>query len=203
MANSWISSIGGIIGLIGGVVGSIGGIVGLWSALRPPKIGAAHMDRLGVVISTNRTTSEVHLPLVLSNFAKKPGVVTFLRLSMRPIEGGQTHEYKWGLFWQEDAQGNRTPDRRPAPVPVPGYTCAQLYIQFENAKTVQWKPQPYEFTLNVRIGRQRETNEISRFYTRPSKDRCNRWYQGSALPQATVDDIPIFQDPDDVPMNGV
>jgi hypothetical protein len=199
----WPSNAKDWIALLGGLVGLVGGVAGLASALRPPKITAAHMDHVGVVVSTDRTTHKIHLPLVLTNVAKKPGAITLLALSMRPLGEGVAHEYEWGLFWKEDSQGNRTAERRPAPIPMPGYTCVERSVQFDSRQPVQWTFQSYQFTLTVRVGRRVRRKRVSTFYTRPSQQRIHAWYQGTPLQPAWVDDIPIFGTPGDIPEGGV
>src|SRR6266571_42355 len=122
---SRLASVKEIIAVVGGIVGLIGGVMGIWSALRPPKIQVAHTDHIGVVVSPDGVTSKIHLPLVFSNLAKKPGVVTLLRLLIRPMGDSEHAEYEWGLFWKESLDGSRSPERKPSPVPVPGFTCVE------------------------------------------------------------------------------
>ena len=192
-AKDWITVVGVFVGLVGG-------IMGMWSVLRPPKIVAAHMDHLGVVVEVDRTTHKLHLPLVLANLAKKPGAITLLALSMRPVDHGAAHTFEWGLFWKEDPQGNRIAERRPAPIPVPGYTSVERSVQFDSRQQIPWTAQTYKFTLQVRVGR---SIRLSYFYTRPSEQRLKSWYQGAPLQNPWVDDLPVFRTTRDVPKEGV
>ncbi len=199
----WLANAKNIVAFVGGIVGLVGGVMGIWSALRPPKIDVAHTDHIGVVVSPDGTTSRVHLPLVFSNLAKKPGVVTLLRLLMRPVGGGEGHEYEWGLFWKEGPDGARSRERRPSPVPVPGFTCVERNLQFDCPSSVTWKPQLYEFELHVRVGRGRTTKQVSRFYSRPSKERCALWYSKPKRAEHWVDDLSTFTESSQVPEGGV
>jgi hypothetical protein len=191
------------IPLAGAFVGMIGGIAGLVSALRPPKIVAAHTDHLGIVVSQDRSTSELHLPLVLSNTAKKPGVVTSLLLSVRPVNGTSSYLYEWAVFWKEDGQGKRVRERQRSPIPIPGYTCIERNVGFACANGMVWKSQTYQCELTVKVGRGRARKRVSRFYARPSEARCKAWYEGQPLASSVVDDLPIFSKEGGVPADGL
>jgi hypothetical protein len=181
----------------GGVVGFIGGAIGIYSALRPPKISASHTDHIGVVVSTSGTTPSLHLPLVISNHAKNPGVVTLLQLFVRPVEGEEVVEFEWGLFWKEEAIG-RTPEKSRSPIPVPGYTCVERNIQFNSKNNIRFEPVIYEFELHVRVGRRRKVKTVSRFYARPSEAQCKWWYTGPYAAGPLFDELNTYKDKNDL-----
>ncbi len=203
----WPSDVQGWIALVGGIVGLVGGVTGIVSAFRPPKISVAHMDHIGIVVSrdphTNQgSTQKVHLPLVLSNLAKKPGVVTSMALAMRECGRKEWRRYNWSLFWTETPDGQRSRERGPSAIPIPGYACVERNIQFDAEQPIRWEPQLYEFRLLVWVGRGRRLRQVSTFYARPDKKRCDGWYGIQTSIGPMVDDLPTFLERSDVPKAG-
>lgn len=185
--------------IIGGIVGLIGGLAGLWSTYRPLKVTVSHLDYLGIVISANGTTWKVHLPVVISNLAKVPGVITLIRLVVKPVEKNEIYKLDWGVFWKEDSQLKRTIDRTSSPIPVPGFTCVERSIQFECDRPIQWESRLYKIELQVRTNRSRKLKTVSDFFFHPSTDHCSQWYGSNSFQGDTVVNVPIYLIRSDIP----
>jgi hypothetical protein len=142
------------------------------------------------------------LPLVISNLAKKPGAVTLLELHVKKVDDNKETEFVWGLFWKESPSGARTPERRPSPIAIPGFTSVERNVQFDSLESIEWKPCLYELKLHVRVGRKRSKKEVSKFYLQLSDDHCSKWYRKPFSKGPWVDDIPTYRDSDKVPASG-
>ncbi len=177
----------------------IGGLAGLWATYRPLKVTVSHLDYLGIVISANGTTWKVHLPVVISNLAKVPGVITLMRLVVIPVGKNEVYTLDWGVFWKEDSQLKRTIDRTSSPIPVPGFTCVERSIQFNCNKPIKWEPRLYNIELQVRTNRSRKLKTVSGFFLHPSDSQCSNWYKSNSYPSDRVEDIPIYMNRADVP----
>jgi len=197
VTNNIFSNARDIVAVGGGIVGLIGGIIGIVSALRPPKIVVAHTDHLGVVASTAGLTPSVQLPLVFSNHAKKPGVVTSLKIKVRPIDDKKATEYLWGIFWKDDPSGNRIPERKASPIPIQGFTCVERNVQFDRIEFMEWEPRIYEIELHIKVGRKIASKKVSRFYVKPSSQKCALWKDNRFTTR--VDFIPTYLTVDDIP----
>ena len=190
-----------ITALVGGLVGLVGGLTGLWSALRPPRMEVAHLDRLGFVVGPDKELSKAHLPLVVSNQARKPGVITGMGLTFEGVESHDTHEFSWALFWNQDFACPRKPDSYASPIPVPGFTSAERNIEFHSRPSVKWRPETYKCSLSIRVGRKQDYRIASVFYIRLSEKRATTWNAGCGNSRR-VDDIPIFMGSKDPPQEG-
>jgi len=140
------------------------------------------------------------LPLVFSNHAKKPGVVTLLKIIVKPIKDNDYTEFEWGIFWKDDPSGNRLPERKASPIPIPGFTCVERNVQFDRIKFMEWEPKIYEIALHIRIGRTYSTKRVSKFYVFPSKERCERWKDNRHITK--VDFIPTYLSIEEIPCDG-
>ncbi|MDL1985384.1 MAG: hypothetical protein LWX54_14590 [Deltaproteobacteria bacterium] len=187
----WPDTVKDWVLLIGGIVGFLGGLTGMWSAYRPSKIVASYLDHIGIVVShIAKDKSKIHLPLVFVNLAKKPGVVTSLKLHMCIVDTKQTHIYKCGLFWKEQSPKGRFPERTSAPIPVPGFACVERNVEFQAEEHIEWRPQVYEFKLLVTKGRKRISKSVSKFYAKPTEKDCSILNSTQSAPQ--IYNIPIF-----------
>jgi len=194
--------IGAIIGIIGGALGIFGGIAGLFARYRAPRLSIAYTDFIGIVLSHDRTTSKIHLPVTIANGSNKPGVITHMTVRVVALAEGTESEFNWGLFWREHEDGGRSPERRPTPIPIPALSAAERSIQFEAKAPVKFIPQTYRGNLEIRAGRARITKRVSNFYFRPSEARCKSWYTGPRLSGPTVEMLPLYREPKEVPAGG-
>ena len=169
---------------------------------RPLKVTVSHLDYLGIVVSADGTTWKIHLPVVISNLAKVPGVITLMRLIVRSDGTSEVYQLDWGVFWKEDSQLQRTIDRTSSPIPVPSLTCVERSIQFNCDRRISWEPRLYEIELQVRTNKSRTAKTVSKFYLRPSDSRCGQWYKSNTYQSDRVEDIPIYFDRIDVPSDG-
>jgi hypothetical protein len=188
-----------LVAIVGGVVGLIGGLVGLWSTYRPLKIAVSHLDYIGIVISANGTTWNVHLPVVFTNLAKVPGVITLIRLVIKPEGHEDIYQLDWGVFWKEDSELQRKIERTSAPIPIPGFTCVERSIQFNSDKQIKWEPRTYEVELQVRTDRNKSLKVKSKFYFRPSSGQVANWYRSESHSSNWVEDTPIYLNLSDIP----
>jgi hypothetical protein len=166
-----------LIGILGGIVGFVGGLTALISVLRPPKIIVSHMDHIGILVfeegpahlpHEERTTlTRFYLPIVLSNIAKKPGVITSLELRVRSEREDREYSFSWNTICREDAEGQPKPDKKPAPIPVPGFSCVERIIEFGSVEYIRWESKVYEFELLVEMGKNRILKSGSKFYFCP------------------------------------
>lgn len=191
-----------IVSIIGGIVGLISGLTVLWSTYRPLKVTVSHLDYLGIVVSADRTTWKIHLPVVISNLAKVPGVITLMRLVVRYQGNQEIYRLDWSVFWKEDSTLQRMIDRASSPIPVPGFTCVERSVQFNCDRPMKWEPTLYEIELQVRTNRSKKLKTVSKFYLQPSNDRCRHWYTTNTHQRDRVEDIPVYLNPVDVPSDG-
>lgn len=198
-----LETIRDVVAVVGGLAGIIGGSAGMIARYRAPKLDVSYTDFIGVVISKERTTPKLHLPLCLSNMSNKPGVITHVSLHAQPVNGGERHKFEWDLFWIDDAEGGkRSPEKQPVPIPIPALSGTERNIQFGCSNTVTWRPDLYQFELEIRAGRGRKSKQMSSFYFRLSRSRCDSWYEGPRLQIPGVDQIPIYSSVDLVPELG-
>jgi len=187
-----LETVGAIVGIVGGLVGIPGGIAGLIARYRPPKLEVSYSEYLGVVVSQTRTTSKLHLPLSISNMSNKPGMITHIALRVTPASDSKVVVFRWDRFWREHEDGNRTPERRPIPIPIPALNNAERNVQFECLASLIWRSETYRFDLEIKAGRGKTAKQVSSFYIHPSESRCKSWYEGPRLPNAWVDEVPIY-----------
>ena len=188
--------------LLGGIVGLVGGLAGFISWLAPPRLLISRTDYLGVVNTRDRSTPNVHLPIVITNLSKKPAVITFARLLVKNTETGQENTFDWSLFWRVNAHGLREAERRSSPIPIQGLTNVERNIEFGSNNTMQWQEHLYEITLELRAGRMRKLRSTHRFYTKPSHEHCDMWYNVGVPNNPQVYDLAIFDSKGQVPTEG-
>ena len=190
--SEWIGAIVGVGALLGGVAKAI-------SFVRPPKIIVSAPERIGVVISVSGTTPSIHLPLIISNRAKRETIVTLLSLNVRSENSSEKYNFEWRLMWTQDNYGNRLPAKDAIPIPISGLSSVEANIQFDSNDMVKWKPQPYEVTLCYKIEAKRKAKEGLRFFIHPIEARCKVWYAGPYAAGPWVDNLPIYLKRKDIP----
>ena len=139
------------ISLLGGILGIVGGMSGLYAAWRPVKLSVDHLDHMCVVYHNNGTTPAIHLPVVITNGTRKPGVITLLALSIKGDKTAEPIVCNWDQFWTEDNVGDRVFERRPSPIPVPGFASVERNVQFSVPESWKWKPDVYKICFDTTI----------------------------------------------------
>ena len=159
-------------------------------------------DHIGIVVTNERTTLNLHLPIVVTNMSKKPGVITLAQIIAIDTETQERKIFEWSLFWRFSENGSRESERRSAPIPVAGLTNIERNIQFACTDDVQWQPHLYEFTLELHFGKTLFIKKRDKFYTKPSADHCNKWYKIGSPANPEVHDLAIYPSKAEVPKEG-
>jgi hypothetical protein len=194
-----IKSIGELIVVVSGATALLGGIYKVISLFRPPKIVVTAPGDIGIVVSVSGTTPSIHMPLVISNRAKKEGIVTHLSLEIGSVKDGCQYNFGWGLIWAQDNRGNRVPEKGANPIPVPGHSSVEKNIGFDSKDTIKWEPKLYEVKLYIGINDKPKAKEALKFFIHPIEDKCKAWYSGPYADRPWVDNIPIFRERKNVP----